>query len=233
MTDFAPFLGFFGLFVIKELGIPIPIPGDLIVIGAGAAAARGEIDGATILIAIITASVVGGTIQFGLLKSVIRGRVIGFLTRFAGEDRIEAQAARLRGSGARRVALARMTPGVRIPTIPAAALAAVPAPAFVVGLAVGNGFFIAAHFGLGYVVGEEVAAAVSTFLVPIAIGVVVLAIVGAIVWTIMTHRRRRAGVLPTEAVWADACCPACLVAAAVKGWGPGERRPTAEAPAAD
>jgi hypothetical protein len=59
--------------------------------------------------------------------------------------------------------------------------------------------------------------------VPIVVGVVVLAIVGAIAWTVLTHRRRRAAALATEATWADACCPACLVAAAVKGWGPGER----------
>ena len=221
--DVVAILGFLGLFLVKEIGIPIPVPGDLLVIGAGAAAARGEIDGITILAAIIAGSVVGGVIQFGLLRSVVRERVLAFLSRLAGAERIEAQAARLRGSGAGRVALARMTPGVRIPVIPAAAIAAVPAPAFIVGLVVGNGVFIAAHFGLGYVVGEEVAKTVSAFFLPIVVGVVILAIVGAIVWTIQAHRRRRATTLATEATWADACCPACLVAAVVKGWGPGER----------
>jgi membrane protein DedA with SNARE-associated domain len=220
--DPAPILGLAALILVKEMGVPVPVPGDLLIIGAGAAAARGDLDGTTMLAAIIAASVVGGAIQFGLLSSVARARVLGLLSRFAGADRIDAQAARLRGSGARRVALARMTPGVRIPVIPACALAAVPAPAFLAGLAVGNGLFIAAHFGLGYLVGEEVAATVTAFLVPILVGVVALAVVGAIVWTVVAHRRRRATTLATEAAWADACCPACLIATVVKGWGPGE-----------
>jgi len=232
-VDPAPVLGLAALILVKEIGVPVPVPGDLLIIGAGAAAARGDLDGTAMLIAIIAASVVGGAIQFGLLRSVAAGRVLGLLSRFAGPERIDAQAARLRGSGARTVALARMTPGVRIPVIPAAAIAAVPAPAFVLGLAVGNGLFIAAHFGLGYLVGEEVAETVTAFFLPIVISVVILAVVGAIVWTVVTHRRRQATALSTEATWADACCPACLVAAVVKGWGPGEPASAAQARTAD
>jgi len=220
--DLTPILGLAALILVKEIGVPVPVPGDLLIIGAGAAAARGDLDGAAMLATIIAASVLGGAIQFALLRSVARGTVLRVLSRFAGAERIDTQAARLRGSGARGVALARMTPGVRIPSIPACAVAAVPAPAFIAGLAVGNGLFIAAHFGLGFVVGDEVAATVSAFFLPLVLAIVVLAVIGGIVWTIVAHRRGQAAALATEAVWADACCPACLVAAVVKGWGPGE-----------
>ncbi len=115
------------------------------------------------------------------------------------------------------MAVARLTPGVRIPAIAASALASVPAPAFLAGLIVGNGLFIAAHFGLGFVVGEPVVRLVGGLLGPLAAVIVALAIVGAVGWTLLARRRRRSAVLPAVAAWADACCPACLAAAVVAG----------------
>jgi membrane-associated protein len=210
-------LGLVVLILIKEIGVPVPVPGDLLIIGAGAATARGDAPPIVLLAALIGASVVGGAIQFGLLRSVASGTVLRLLSRVAGEERIAAQATRLRNAGARGVALVRMTPGVRIPSIPACAVAAVPVPAFIAGLAVGNGVFIAAHFGLGFVAGEAVVSTVSEFLGPIAIAIVVLAIIGAVGWAVLMRRRRQDDerhLLETEGRWADACCPVCLGAAA-------------------
>ena len=109
------------------------------------------------------------------------------------------------------MAVARSTPGVRIVAIAASALAGVPAPAFIAGLAVGNALFIGAHFALGYLVGEPIVAAVGGLLGPLAIGFVGLAVVGGIGWYLI---RRRRGTpddpLATALSWTDACCPACL-----------------------
>jgi membrane-associated protein len=214
-VDAAPIIGLAGLILVKEAGIPIPVPGDLLVIGAGAAAARGDVDPLTTLVALIVASAVGGAVQFGLLRSVARRTVLGLLSKLAGAEWIDTQAARLRHAGARGVAVARLTPGVRIPAIAASALASVPAPAFLTGLIIGNGLFIAAHFGLGFVVGEPVVRLVGGLLGPLAAVLVVLAIVGAVGWTLLARRRRRSVALPALAAWADACCPACLAAAVV------------------
>jgi hypothetical protein len=107
-----------------------------------------------------------------------------------------------------------MTPGVRIVAIAASALAGIPAAAFVGGLAVGNALFIAAHFALGFVVGEPVLAIVGGALGPIAIAAVALAAIGVIGWLVLARRRggQTTGTLPAIAAWADACCPACLAA---------------------
>ena len=215
MTVDAPIVGLAGLILVKEAGVPIPVPGDLLVIGAGAAAARGDVDPLTMLAALIVASALGGAIQFALLRSVARRAVVGLLSRLAGAERIDAQAARLRNAGARGVAVARLTPGVRIPAIAASALAAVPGRAFLAGLIVGNGLFIAAHFGLGFVLGEPVSRLVGGLLGPLAATITALAIVGAIGWTLLARRRQRRPALPAVAAWADACCPACLAAAVV------------------
>ena len=61
-------LAIVGLILVKEAGLPIPVPGDLIVIGAGVAAGRGDMDPAVALVALVVASIVGGVIQFGLLR---------------------------------------------------------------------------------------------------------------------------------------------------------------------
>jgi membrane protein DedA with SNARE-associated domain len=207
----AALIAIAGLILVKEAGLPIPVPGDLVVIGAGVAAGRGELSPAVALVAIIAASIIGGVLQYGLLRSVARPAMLRVLGRFGGTERVDRQTERLRRGGASSVAIARSTPGVRIVAIAASALAGVPAPTFVAGLAIGNALFIAAHFGLGYVLGEPLLDAVGGLLGPLAIAFVALAIIGGVGWYLL-RRRRGAGAdpLPTLGAWADACCPACL-----------------------
>jgi len=220
MNGFEPaaLLAIVGLILVKEAGIPVPVPGDLIVIGAGVAASRGELDPAVALGAIVVASIVGGAVQYGLLRSVARPLMLRILERLGSAERVERQTDRLRRGGATSVAIARSTPGVRIVAIAASALAGIPAVAFVVGLAIGNGLFIAAHFALGYAVGEPVVSLVGGALGPLAVAAAGLAVLGAIGWVVLgrLRGRRAASSLPSVAAWADACCPACLTLAAVE-----------------
>lgn len=213
-ADIAPVLAVAGLILVKEAGVPIPVPGDLVVIGAGVAAGRGDVDPWIAVVAIIVASILGGVVQYGLLRSVARPAMLRLLARFVAKDRVDRQTERLRQGGPRSVAIARSTPGVRIVAIGASALAGIPAPAFIAGLAVGNALFIGAHFALGYVVGEPIVAIVGGLLGPLAIVFVVFAVIGGIGWYLI---RRRAGdaVDPIAGAvsWTDACCPACLALA--------------------
>jgi len=214
--DPIPLLGLTGLILVKEAGIPVPVPGDLVVIGAGVAASRGDLDPILALVALIVASIIGGSIQFGLIRSVARPAVLRLLTRFGSAGRIDAQTERLRRTGARGVALQRVTPGLRVVTIAASAIAAVPAPAFLGGLVAGNAVFIGAHFALGYVVGEPVLAIVGGALGTLAVLGLALAAVGGIGWALLRRRRRTqpaATDVAPAAAWADACCPACLALA--------------------
>jgi membrane protein DedA with SNARE-associated domain len=215
--ELAPVLAIAGLILVKEAGVPIPVPGDLVVIGAGVAANRGDLDPAAALVAIVLASIAGGVVQYGLLRSVARPLLLRLLGRLGSAERVERQTERLRRGGARSVALARSTPGVRIVAIAASALAGVPAVAFVAGLATGNALFIGAHFGLGYLVGPPVVAIVGGALGTLAIGAVALAIIGALGWVALgrIRGRRRSSTLSTVAAWTDACCPACLAIGAL------------------
>lgn len=201
-----------GLILIKEAGIPIPVPGDLVVIGAGVAANRGDLDPLVALVAIVLASIAGGIVQYGLLRSVARPLLLRLLGRLGSAERVDRQTERLRRGGTRSVALARSTPGVRIVAIAASALAGVPAATFVSGLAIGNALFIGAHFGLGYLIGPPVVAIVGGALGTLAIGVAALAVVGGAGWFAIGRWRRRQQAAPLAMAisWADACCPACL-----------------------
>ena len=124
-------------------------------------------------------------------------------------------------------------------TIAACGLAALPFPIFLIGLAIGNAVFVAAHFGLGLLAGEAAIRLVGSVLGPAAVLVVVLAITGGAGWWLIRRRAmRRAQQVGAAAggsrrvvaasgpagpplgvsdpgaaglAWADAACPACLL----------------------
>ena len=139
-----------GLLLVKEAGLPLPVPGDLLVLGAGVAAATGSVEPISALVLIVAATVAGGLIQFSLLRGSLRVRLLAVLRRVGlSEARVERLAGPLRARGAAGVAIARMTPGVRIVAIPAAALAAVAPRSFAAGLATGNAVFVTGHYAPG------------------------------------------------------------------------------------
>jgi membrane protein DedA with SNARE-associated domain len=216
--DLGPLLGLIGLLFVKEAGLPIPIPGDLLVLGAGVAAAA---DGATApveLAAILAAGFLGGSVQFLLVRGALRGRVLAILTRVGvSRERLDRLAEWLRRRGIRGVAIARATPGLRIGAISASGIAALPFPVFLAGLVAGNTLFVGGHFALGFVLGApalELVRGAGGVAVAI-VAFVALAFVGAAGWTWL-RRRRRAG-LPSVGAWAEAACPACLAISLVGG----------------
>ena len=218
--DLIALAGLAALLLVKEAGIPVPVPGDLLVIGAGVALAGDPPLALVTLVVILAVGYAGGSIQFLLARRLLRAPLLAALARVGvGEARVDALAARLRRSGARGVALARMTPGVRIAAIVAAGLAALPFGAFLRGLAVGNGVFVAGHFSLGYLLGAsatEVIGRVGGIGVA-AVVAVVLAVIGAAGWVLLRRGRRPPnGAAAAFADWSDAACPACLAVAVVR-----------------
>ena len=224
MPESIGLVGLFGLLLVKEAGVPIPVPGDLLVLGAGIAAANGQLDPPVALAAILLAGYLGGGMQFALLRGGLRRPLLAILARFGlRPERVERHAARLRRSGARGVALARATPGVRVVAIAASALAGIAFPRFAAGLVVGNTAFVGLHFALGLAVGEPASRLVASLGGALAAGGVLLAVVGAGAWWLLRRRTTRraaaAGVAgqsgPSSAEdaftdWADATCPICL-----------------------
>lgn len=224
--DWVGLGGIAGLLFVKEAGVPVPVPGDLVVLTAGVAAAGGSIDPVVGLVVIVIAGIAGGIVQFGLVRGPGRAVLLGVLRRLGvPEARIDALAGRLARRGATGVAIARVTPGVRVVAIAAAAIAAIRFRRFAIGLTVGNAIFVGAHFALGFAVGKPAIVLVSSA-AGAAVVVIGLATVGGVGWWLIARRRRRAAPVrdpegsvpgsPAVASWADAACPACLLLAAVR-----------------
>lgn len=210
-----------GLLLVKEAGLPVPVPGDLLVLGAGVAAATGAVEPVSALILIVAATIGGGLVQFGILRGRLRTRLLAVLRRVGLSDaRLEGLAGPLRARGATGVALARMTPGLRIVAIPAAALAAVAPGTFAAGLATGNAVFVGGHYALGAVLGPSAITLVGSAGPAIVAIVAGLGLIGLAGWLVIRRHATAAsrpargfdlsGLARAAGDWADAACPACL-----------------------
>jgi membrane protein DedA with SNARE-associated domain len=205
----------FGIMMLKELGIPIPIPGDLIMLGAAARAAQGKFPFAAVFFAILIPMLVGGTVQYWVAKGPGRqfiyrvGKIIG-LTK----ERLDRAMDTVRKGGMAAVALGLNTPGVRIATIPAAGLAELAPSVFLPGLVIGSATFLGWHFAIGYAGGAALAILNAS---PVAVAAILLAVIaiGVAGWLVVRRMRSSRAVdrdaLPgTFTSWADASCPACI-----------------------
>jgi membrane protein DedA with SNARE-associated domain len=209
-----------GLLLVKEAGLPLPLPGDLLVLGAGVAAATGSVEPISTLVLIVAATIAGGLVQFSLLRGSLRVRLLAVLRRVGlSEARVERLAGPLRARGAAGIAIARMTPGVRIVAIPAAALAAVAPRSFVTGLVLGNAVFVTGHFLLGALLGPPavaMAGSVGPALIAIVGGLAVVGLAGWLAIRLRSGAARAArdgsgGFAAAAGDWSDAACPACLL----------------------
>ena len=211
--ELGPLLALVGLLFVKEAGVPIPIPGDLLVLGAGVAAAADGAVAPVELGAILAAGFAGGSLQFILVRGALRGRLLALLALVGvPRDRLDRLAEWLRRRGARGVAIARATPGLRIGAIGASGIAALPFPAFLAGLVVGNTVFVGGHFVLGFIIGapalDLVRAAGGAAAATVAF--VALAAIGVVAWAWLRRSRRARTGLASLGAWTEASCPACL-----------------------
>src|SRR5919199_5652892 len=137
--------------LIKASGIPIPIPGDVILLATAARAAEGKVLLWLAFVALLVALTAGGTVQFFLARGPARRLVVRFGKRIGlTEERLDRVAASVRKGGLLGIGLAVLTPGVRSAVIPACGLAGIPLKVFLPGLILGSAIDLALHFAIGY-----------------------------------------------------------------------------------
>jgi LPXTG-motif cell wall-anchored protein len=232
---FSDFLATYGLFAIlvimllKEIGVPVPIPSDLIMITAGVQAATGDYGLLALTLGILGVILVGGSIQFLIARSAGR-EVIYRLGRFIGltHERLDRAMALLQRRGATAVFFGLNIPGARAGITPAAGLARLAYPVFAPAMLGGSGIFYAWHIALGYLVGPsatELLEGINLPLLPVLVGLAVLGLLG---WLFL--RRRKSGQQPEESTldrlhsWTEAACPACLALATLANTGQNEQK---------
>jgi membrane protein DedA with SNARE-associated domain len=210
----------FGVMLLKEFGIPVPIPADLIMLGVAAQTASGEMNAALGFAALLVPMLLGGLFQYSMARgpgrnAILRiGKLIGLT-----ELRLETMMARVRKGGSAAVALGLTTPGVRIATTPASGLANLPPRRYLPGLLMGSAFFLGWHYAIGYAGGAVLHEL--QLPLPALIGLIVTVIALGIAATAINRNRKlhtahqlngatkQAINLESFASWADASCPVC------------------------
>jgi membrane protein DedA with SNARE-associated domain len=210
----------FGVMFFKAAGLPIPIPGDVILLAIAARAAQGKMLLWQAFLTILLALVLGGVIQFWLARGPAR-RLVYRYGRYLGltPARLDSAATRVRKSSPVGIALAILTPGVRTVTVAACGLAGLRTSVFLIGLVVGVSIDVTLHFFLGYVGG----ALLAELALPLLIGLV---IAGLVIWVgirLRQHPGAKAREVVAEAYegWQEATCPACLILATLNPGQPG------------
>ena len=205
----------FIVLLVKTIGIPIPIPADLIILTAAARVAQGKLILWQAFIAILIALVLGGLIQFVLARGPGR-RLLYRFGRYIGltSPRLDAASARVKKGGALGISIAILVPGVRGAAIAASGLVDMPLRTFLAGLVFGSALFLGLHFFLGYlggslfsIIGHALPLSWLTLLV-LALLVIIFAL-----WVIV-HRRPKTAQSEVEGAplepWHEGICPACL-----------------------
>lgn len=206
----------FMLMFAKSIGVPIPIPGDIIIIATAARVAQGKFVLWQAFLALLLAVTLGGLIQFWL----VRGPGRGFLYRFGRyigltTARLDAASTRIQKGGIIALSIAILVPGVRGAAIAASGLANFRLRTFLSGLVIGSTAFLVLHFFLGFV-GGSLLAVIGRAVPPISviILVVVLLAVVYLLWVIAVQRQKTArreleGAATLEVLY-EGICPVCL-----------------------
>ena len=213
----------FLIMLMKTMGVPLPIPGDLIILTAAVRVAQGKLVGWQVFFAILLALLLGGLIQFVLARGPGRGLLYRF-GRYVGltKPRIDAAAEKIRKGGVPGLTVAILVPGVRGAAIVAAGLADLALRRFLVGLALGSLLFLSLHFFLGYLGGSALSVIGRVLPLPIIlILVLALLVIVYVIW-VSALRRQKAARAELEAmqteqndaaaleVWHEGMCPVCL-----------------------
>jgi membrane-associated protein len=148
------YAGLFGIILVEEAGVPLPVPGDLFIAAMGVLAHR---QGAAFLptVAVVTAAtVLGATVLFLISRHAGRPLLVKVARRFGYS---EVREARLEGwllrHGAVAVVAGRHVPGLRIVMTVVAGVLRLPPATFVLGTFLAGMLWGALYFWIGYGLG--------------------------------------------------------------------------------
>lgn len=142
--------------IIEELGIPMPIPTDILIVTAGATGGSWE----RFFVWFVLLSLASATGASGLYAAIRRGGrpLVDRFGRYVhlGPKALERGEALLARSGWFGIALGRATPGLRLPTVIVCGLLAVPYRRFISAHIAGSAVYIIVFLSLGRAFGPRV-----------------------------------------------------------------------------
>ena len=145
------YAGLFGIILIEEAGVPLPVPGDLFIAAMGALGFQQRAAYLPTVAVVTAATVIGATALFLFSRHAGRPLLLKVMRRFGYTD---AREARLEGwldrHGALAVVVGRHVPGLRIVMTVVAGVLRLPHPTFVLGTLLAGMIWGTLYFGIGY-----------------------------------------------------------------------------------
>ena len=147
----------FAYLALEESGLPIPVPGDFLMLAFGVRAREGSI----VLWQVVAAMEAGTILGSSLLYLLARRNGRGLVERFGpfigiGAAQLDRAERQLQRHGALAVILGRLLPGLRILTAIACGIFRVPYRVFLPAMSMGSLVYILAYTMLGYFAGPAV-----------------------------------------------------------------------------
>src|ERR687883_45637 len=147
----------FVFLLIEEAGVPVPVPGDFLMLILGVRARQGQVPLWEAIAVMEAATLLGATFLYAGARLAGRGLVYRY-GRFVrlNPERLDRAEQWLKEHGSRAVFLGRLVPGLRIVTAVACGVFSVPVWVFVPAMALGALLYIVVYTLLGYFLGPPV-----------------------------------------------------------------------------
>ena len=186
----------FVFLLVEESGVPIPIPGDFLMLTLGVRARDGAVSLWQVIVAMEAGTVLGASLLYLAARRGGRG-VVDRLGPFVGldADRIDRVECSLQRRGALAVLLGRLLPGLRVLTAIACGVLRVPFRVFFPAMSLGGSIYIVAYTMLGYWAGPAVLRVIERLHLPVGLVGSGLPLV-LLVMGLVLIRRRAAHPLP-------------------------------------
>jgi len=176
--------------MLKSAGIPVPVPGDLLIVyaGADARATGGLLWPAWLLFSIATILGAWELYEFtrwiGADDLVHYGRHVGLTP-----SRLESAQGHLRAGDRRTIFVTRIVPGLRLAIVVACGILVVPRQTFAAAVSLAALVYVGICLGLGYIFGPLVLQVLAELVFPV--GLVIPLVVLSLVLTWLVRARRR------------------------------------------
>ncbi len=180
----------------EELGVPSPLPGDVLMIVAGVGVRQGRYSLATVLLVQQAVTMAGTSGLYALSRRFGRGLVTryGRFLHLGPENLARAEAA-IQRSGWRAIFVGRLIPGLRIATPIAAGVLGMPFRTYLPSLAAGAFLYILVYTLIGVLIGPAALAVIERISLPIG-ALVSLAGVALVVYVARQLKREAPALRP-------------------------------------
>jgi len=191
----------FLMILIEEAGVPVPVPGDFLMLVLGVHAHEGRVPLWQALLVMEVATLLGACFLYLLAARAGRGLVYRYgRYMHLTPERLDRAERWLLRRGSMAIVLGRVTPGLRIATVIACGVFKVPLWRFLPSLALGAFLYILMYTLLGYFLGPTVLGVVTAVHLPLGVLGSLVPLVLLLVW--IARARRALDLGPTTAAGA-------------------------------